>query len=263
MSCSHHNTRELLHELARTGSPVDLSVLNRPHEELGLELEQVGGIYDSKAFALEDGRIGVMVNLAITNRKVRSIEVADVELHSSLVDSAFEWLTSSESRIRVKGRYCNHRWYGFPGRCSLELPYGQVLNHVLFEQRRLRGRHTTEGWLLGVGGVMTAAAKHGELQEVKIAINAIGYGEYVETFYLWTERFQNLRKVAKPTSRLFEPAEPQPEIYRPALPEVSRNREIKRRKGADEVQRSHPEEQAWGDQFSASASLSGCSRNVR
>jgi hypothetical protein len=59
-------SRELLEELAQSGSPVDRSVPDADVQLEKVEIEQVGGI-DSIIFELQDGRLGFTVDLAVTN----------------------------------------------------------------------------------------------------------------------------------------------------------------------------------------------------
>ena len=51
--------RDSLRELAELGSPVDLSVATEESRPCKLEIQQVGGMHESRLFELEDGRIAL------------------------------------------------------------------------------------------------------------------------------------------------------------------------------------------------------------
>ncbi len=205
-------TRELLEALARTGSPVDMSVADDAEEPRQVEIKQVGAVCDSKLFELESGRLGFMVNLAITNQTSRTIETVQIELRSTLIDASFQWLTPLTFRLRKRnGSDAEYRAYQFPGRCGLQLPYDEVLNHKLVEHGLLRSRRRLEGWLLGIGGLMPAELMHGQSQDLTLVIVGSDHSEHTEKIHVWTERLPTSPKRVKSRSTLFEAAPAAPE----------------------------------------------------
>ena len=73
-----------LEELARLGSPVDLSVAVTEVENEKVEIEQVGGVFESHLFELQDGRVACIADIAVTNQTSRTIDLIDVELRDAL-----------------------------------------------------------------------------------------------------------------------------------------------------------------------------------
>ena len=90
---SNAKLKALLYELARSGSPVDLSVADTEAENEKVEIDQIGGVIESQLFELEDGRVACIADIAVTNQTARSIDLVDVELRATWEDSLFEWLT--------------------------------------------------------------------------------------------------------------------------------------------------------------------------
>ena len=149
-TASNARLKALLEELAQLGSPVDLSVAVTEVENEKVEIEQVGGINESRLFELEDGRVAYMADIAVTNQTARTIDVVDVELRAPWDDSLFQWLTPLQvkSQGRAK-RDCSHSVYQFPGEPGLQFEYGEVINHHLVERRKLPGKRRLEGLALG------------------------------------------------------------------------------------------------------------------
>jgi len=196
--------RGLLEQLASTGSPVDLSVAD-DLERQGLEIQQTGGIYDSKLFELESGRLGFIASLALTNLNARSIQVVDLQLRSTHIDDWFDWLQPRELRSSRYSKKC-YPAYLFPGRHELPLPFAEVLNHILLDGGLLRAKRRHDGWLLGVGGLMPAGLAHGQCLGLTIAIIGSDHSEYTQTLHLFVERNRKPRKLQKRRSDLFERA---------------------------------------------------------
>jgi len=196
--------KESLQELAQLGSPVDLSVAVPEVEREQVEIERVGGIYDSKIFELQDGRFAFMADIAVTNQTSRPIYGVDVQLRTGWGDSRWDWLTSRRiySQGRAKGDY-SYSVYQFPGKFGLQLEYDQVINHVLLERRTLPSRRRVEGYLLGIGGFMPAELRHGQWLKLSLAIIGCDHTEYATTIDLWTERLEVRPKVVKPRTSLF------------------------------------------------------------
>lgn len=209
MSTTAKITRALLEELAHNGSPVDMSVADDVHKLNLVEIEQVGGIYFSRLFELEDGRLGFMAGLAVTNHTASAMQVIDVELRSALIDDWFQWLTPVEVRLQVQGRREREfQIYRFPGACGLEIPYDEAINPALLESGMLQPKRRVEGWLVGVGGLMPAGLMRGQLLDLTLAIIGSDHAEYTKALRLWTERLETRPKFARKGSTLFEGARP-------------------------------------------------------
>ena len=202
-------SRALLEALARTGSPVDVSVADSVEEPRQVEIQQVGPVCDSKLFELENGRLGFMANLAIINLTSRPIEMLEIELRSALIDGSFQWLTPLTFRPRTRTRIdAEYSAYQFPGRCELEFEYDEVINHKVVERGLLRSRRRLEGWLLGIGGLMPPELMHGQPINLTLAIVASDHSEYLEQIHVWTERLEQRPQRANRRSDLFEPVPP-------------------------------------------------------
>lgn len=199
--------RELLKQLARTGSPVDMSVVEDTTEK-GIEILQTGCFYDSKIFELESGQLGFMASVAITNQTARPIYIADVELRSALIDDFFQWLKPQDFRRERPRAKANFRFYKFPGQSGIDLPFDTVLNHILFNDRVLRMK-PLEGWLLGVGGPMPNGLSWGGEVELPIVITASDHREYRKDLRLWVERNEAPRSIVKRRSTLFDDTTPE------------------------------------------------------
>lgn len=194
---------ELLDDLARTGSPVDKAV-GKASDLEGLEIRQAGSFYDSKLFDLEDGRLGFMADLILTNQTRRDIYIADVQLCSTLIGDDFQWLESQELRLERKWAKLNYRFYKFPGRYGLDLPFHDVLNHVLLDKRILHAKRPVEGWLLGTGWLMPSRLIHGAEIHLPIVVTGSDHCEYREDLHLWVERNPKPHRTVNRRSNLFE-----------------------------------------------------------
>jgi len=211
--------RTSLEELARFGSPVDLSVATRLAESENVEIAQVGGIYDSSIFELPDGRIACVAGIAVTNQTSRTMYVEDVELRTSWGDSQWDWLQPQryDSEGRAKGDY-SYVEYRFPGKCGLHLEYKQVINHVFLERRSLPSRRPLEGFLLGIGGLMPAELRHGQWLKLTLAIIGSDHTEYASAIHLRTERLEVQPKIVKPRTSIFAKEEiPSPQDVERAM----------------------------------------------
>jgi hypothetical protein len=195
-------------ELMRAGSPVDLSVATKQVERQKVEIEQRGGIYDSAVFELEDGRVGLRADIAVTNQTARTLDVVDIELLAAGWDSRWDWLRPQ--RINFQGRAnrdCVQAMYIFPGKCGLQLECDQVINDTLLERRRLPSKRPLEGWLLAIGGRMPATLRHGQWLDMSLVITGSDHAEYAETLRLWTERLDPRPRALRPPMNLFAQAE--------------------------------------------------------
>jgi len=196
--------RALLGELARLGSPVDLSVLDQDTENEKVEIEQVGGILESQLVELRDGRAAYMASIAVTNHTSRAIGLVDVELRAPWDDPLFQWITPVDiawhSPRKQRSLYRVHKFSSDDG---LELPCDQVINHDLLERKNLPGTRRLEGWLLGVGGRMPVGLRHGQMLELQLTIVAADRAEYSAPITLWTDRLSAARKKLEPRPRIF------------------------------------------------------------
>ena len=105
---------------------MDSSVAVTEVENQKVEIEQVGGIYESRIFELEDRRIAYMAYIAVTNRTSRAIDVVDVELRATWDDSLFQWLTPLQVNTQDrKKRGSSLLVYQFPREPGLQLACGR------------------------------------------------------------------------------------------------------------------------------------------
>lgn len=193
-----------LQELARFGSPVDLSAAVTAIENEKVEIEQVGGICESHIFELPDGRVAYMADVAVTNQTSRSIDLIDVELHAPWDDGLFQWLTPVEVKLRGRGKQRSSYWaYQFPGKNGLELLHAQVLNHHLLERKKLPGKNRLEGWILGIGGRMPSGLRHGQWLDIQFTIIGADHAEYSTSITLWTERLCSRTNIVKSRTSIF------------------------------------------------------------
>jgi hypothetical protein len=186
-----------LTELKQSGSPVDLSVTTECGGRDEIEIEQVGGCHESAVFELPNGRVGFRADVAVTNQTSRGIDIIDVELHTSLASSQWQWLTPQKIKWREKGLQ-----YVFPGGSRVEFSCEDVINHQLLVRRRLPSKRRLEGWLLGVGGFMPADLRHGQWLDISLVIIGSDHAEHAETIRLWTERLDPAPKRKRPPMSL-------------------------------------------------------------
>ncbi len=195
-----------LEELAELGSPVDLSIVKTQSEHLGLEIEQANGVHDSRIFQLENGRVGYMLDLVITNQTSRPIYVIDRELRTPWEDDLFDWLTPQERTIQYRSRKPDKSYelYRFTGRNGLELPANEVINEALTEGKCLSPRRPIRGWLLAMGGTMPVTLQQGQWTDVNLVITASDHVEHTKKIRLWTERLEVRPKLVRRSSSLYD-----------------------------------------------------------
>jgi len=202
-TASNARLKALLEELARLGSPVDLSVAVMEAENEKVEIEQLGGVIESQLFELQDGHVACLAWLAVTNQTSRTIHVIDVELRAPWDNSRFQWLLPSQVKFHTgRKRDCYHSVYQFPAR-GPEFEYREVINHFLLESKRLPATCPLEGVLLGIGGLMPAGLRHGQLVDMHLTISGADHAEYARTIRLWTERLLARTKIVKPRTSIF------------------------------------------------------------
>jgi len=202
-TASSRTFRASLEELARLGSPVDLSVADMEVENEKVEIEQVGWVHGSRLFELQDGRVACMADIAVTNQTSRTIDLIEVELRTPWDDRLFEWLTPVQVQSQGRSKKRNsYRVYPFPGKNELQLQYSEVLNHRLFESKKLPGKRRFEGWLLGIGGVMPAGLRHGQWLAMPLTIITVD-STYETTIRVSTERLPARPAVVNPRRRIF------------------------------------------------------------
>jgi hypothetical protein len=199
-----------LRELAASGSTVDCSVARIPEENTEVEICQVGGVHESTAFELRDGRTGYIMDLEITNQTSKTIYCSQTELRMQWEDALFDWLPDPKETgrtvscfVRKNGRrervdFASES-YCFSGGTQLEYPRDLVLNHILLKGCALQPSCPLKGLLLAIGGPMPDDLRHGQWLEPTLALTASNHREYTAPIQLWTERLEVDRKRATRT----------------------------------------------------------------
>jgi len=188
--------RDSLRELAELGSPVDLSVATEESRRCKLEIQQVGGIHESRLFELEDGRIAYMVDLEVCNHTSRPIHIEDIELRLPWKDKDhLEWLIPHT--VAVKDRKnrttISYEEYRFPGKNGLELPADTVINRTLTERKIVPPRRPVCGWLLAIGGMMARDLFFGGWVDAILVIRTRDRTEFSEPLCFWSDRLEHRR----------------------------------------------------------------------
>jgi hypothetical protein len=187
--------RASLEESARFGSPVDLSVANPRNENEKVEIEQLGGPFESQILELPTGCVAYMADIAVTNQTSRTIDLIEVELRTPWDDNFFQWLQPEPFKFQLHGkRSRSHSVYHF-AETELRFTSEQVINHYLVELRKLPGNRRLEGLLLAIGGRMPAGLRHGQELDMPLTIIGSDHAEYSTTIHLWTDRL-----LARPTT---------------------------------------------------------------
>lgn len=199
--------RASLEESAEFGSPVDLLVAVTEVENEKVEIEQVGGPLESRAFELPNRRVAYMADIAVTNQTSRTIDVIDVELRTPWDNRLFEWVTPFQVKLQGRPKRGNPLVYEFPGERALRFAYDEVINHHLLEARKLPAKRRLEGLLLGIGDFMPDNLGQGELLEMSLTITGADHAEYATTIHLWTERLPRPTIVKTRTSIFAKPLE--------------------------------------------------------
>jgi hypothetical protein len=203
---NHANLAVSLKELTALGSPVDLSVADSGDRQVGVEIEQVGGVYDSRIFQLRGGLTAYILDLAITNQTQKTIYCDDIELSLPWQDDFFHWLQDPREED-------GSSVYRFPRRNALEFPRHKVLNHLLLENGVLMPRRPVRGRLLGIGRPLPGTQRHGQRVEVRLRIFASDHTEHTANLRLWTERPEIKRNARVGKGNLFEPERPGVGLY--------------------------------------------------
>src|ERR1035438_1616787 len=173
--------RASLEESARFGSPVDLSVANPRNENEKVEIEQLGGPFESQILELPTGCVAYMVDIAVTNQTSRTIDLIEVELRTPWDDNFFQWLQPEPFKFQLHGkRGRSHSVYHF-AETELRFTSEQVINRNLVELRKL-GRQ--EGLLLAIGGRMPAGLRHGQELDMPLTIIGSDHAEYSTTIQI-------------------------------------------------------------------------------
>ncbi len=193
-----------LEELARFGCPVDLSVAVQEVEENKLEIEQVGGLYESHIFQLPDNRLGCMAWIAVTNQRSRTLDLIDVELRAPWDGNRFQWLQPIEVNVGARAER-SQIVYRFPG--GPEFRREEVLNCQLVERNKLPGQRRSEGWLLAAGSFMPDEFVHGQEHDLIFTITGSDHVEYCARIQVWTERLLRPKKVVERRRSIFAPHE--------------------------------------------------------
>ena len=183
-----------LEELARFGSPVDSTVADLRIENEKVEVEQLGGPFESQILELPTGCVAYMVDIAVTNQTSRTINLIEVELRTPWDDNFFQWLQPEPFKFQLHGkRGRSHSVYHF-AETELRFTSEQVINRNLVELRKL-GKGRQEGLLLAIGGRMPAGLRHGQELDMPLTIIGSDHAEYSTTIHLWTDRL-----LARPTT---------------------------------------------------------------
>lgn len=193
-----------LEELARFGSPVDLSVAAVDVASQKVGIEQVGSVDLSRIVELPDHSLACITEVSVINRTSRAIDIIDVDLRAPWDESPFSLLKPAQVAFREGRKTGWEPSYSFPG-LSMRWDYDQVLNHSLVELDSLPSRRQLQGWLLATG--MPAQLKHGQQYELLLTIVAADNAEYSATLHLLSER-RPVRKLAKRRSIFVHPTEP-------------------------------------------------------
>ena len=195
--------RASLEESAEFGSPVDLSVAVTEVANEKVEIEQVGGLFVSQIFQLQDGRVACIADIVVTNQTSRTIDVIGVELKTPWDNRPVEWLTPYHVKLQGRPkRESSCLVYQFPDEPGLKWDYREVINHRLVK-RKLPGTRRLEGLLLGVGRYMPDNLVHGELLEMSLTIIGADHAEYSEPISFWTERLPARPKIEKARTSIF------------------------------------------------------------
>jgi hypothetical protein len=158
-----------LEELARFGSPVDSTVADLRIENEKVEVEQLGGPFESQILELPTGCVAYMVDIAVTNQTSRTIDLIEVELRTPWDDNFFQWLQPEPFKFQLHGkRGRSHSVYHF-AETELRFTSEQVINRNLVELRKL-GKGRQEGLLLAIGGRMPAGLRHGQELDMPLTI---------------------------------------------------------------------------------------------
>jgi hypothetical protein len=198
-----------LQELADLGSPVDLSVAFTEVARAKVMVEQVDFVGCSTVFELEDGRAGLIADIAVTNRTTRPFQVLAIDLRTPWDNAPFEWLTAQhfggQSR---KTENCGYELYQFPGqKAPPKFEYDCVINHFLREGMNLPGQCRREGFLLGIADTFVRAdLHHGQTLDLDLEISGIDKS-YVASIQVWIDRLesQSGSKVLEETFRRDKP----------------------------------------------------------
>jgi hypothetical protein len=197
--------RASLEALMRTGSPVDITVASEAGERQRITIEQVGGSVESRIFELSDGRVAVMVDIAVSNQSTRTVDVANVELRTYWGESHWDWLTPRRVKPpRPTKRSKGLLQYTFPGRGGWQFTPDRVINDHLFEHRKLPGRRRLEGLLLGIGDRMPADLCAGQWLDLSLVIVGSDGVEYEQTIRAQVERLEASAEAARRRTSLFD-----------------------------------------------------------
>ena len=189
---SNVELKTMLEQLTQTGSPVDLSVADKQDQQ---RVEILQEEFGSQILELEDGRVGYMAQIALTNLLSRTIDILEVELRTPWDDHLFQWLQPVEVRSKD--------YSGLIYRLGKCIQFGpkEVINRRLFEQRSLPGKRRIEGWLLGLGGLMPRQLEDRMLCELPLVLYTADHAEYSTTLQFVTHRLPS-RHSLKRTERI-------------------------------------------------------------
>jgi hypothetical protein len=193
-----------LKELAALGSPVDIAVGLTESESDPLDME-CGGTNENALFELDDGRVGYMISVCVTNQTSRQMHIGDLELRTPWNEQLFAWLLPRPIKTRAVGseRSSNYQLYRFPGKAGFEFPFAQVVNHALMPGQSLRARRPLSGWLLATGGIMPQALSNGNCVNATLSITTSDHVEHCREVDLRVERRRPIPNPSSPKTGLY------------------------------------------------------------
>jgi hypothetical protein len=164
-------------------------------------IRQQGGLAESRAFDLDGGGTGFIVDLEIIYCK-NKLTIDHFLLEVPWQESTFRWL---DDPIKIDAPWNNYR---FPGKNPLEFPREVGLNHVA-GLTRSKGQ-VAEGLLLGFGSAsIPCDFTHGKVIPAFVTIFDKFDNACSCTISLWADRSAKFSKPLrnKPRPRLFDHAD--------------------------------------------------------
>ncbi len=194
-----------LKELAALGSPVDLAVAATESKSDPLEIVQCGGINDNAMLELDDGCIGYLISVSVTNQTSRPMHIVDLDLRTQWNEQLFDWLLprAMKNRAPRSEKSSNYQLYRFPGKAGFEFPVSQVVNLALMPGQSLRPRRPVIGWLLAMGGIMPQALSNGDCVNATLSITTSDHVEHRREVDLRVERRSSMPSSSSPRAGLY------------------------------------------------------------
>ena len=146
-NCRSMARPDLVQRLIAAGCPLDVEegAQDNPHPSpRGLHIRQVNGDLLNRAFDLECGLTGFMLDLEIASDVPGLVVIRDFELDLPWEDPLFHWLPDP---VESAARWAE---YKFPG-TQLVYPRNLVINHRTGARGKLGHGDILDGMLLGIG----------------------------------------------------------------------------------------------------------------